>query len=75
MDISRSGRRASTFATCIAAAGEYGLTAQGARDIVDHQVTVIREAWEDAAETAELTHVDRRGLFGRQILNPYAFSD
>jgi len=75
MDISRSGRRASTFATCIAAAGEYGLTTQGARDIVDHQVTVIGEAWEDAADTAELTHVDRRSLFGRQVLNPYAFSD
>ena len=75
MDFSRSGRRASTFATCIAAAGEYGLTTQGARDIVDHQVTVIGEGWEAAADTAELTQVDRRSLFGRQVLNPYAFSD
>lgn len=74
MDISRSGRRSSTFATCIAAAEDYGLTTQNARDIVDHQVTTIREAWEETAQIARLTRVDRAALLGHQILNPYAFS-
>jgi serine/threonine-protein kinase HipA len=75
MDISRDGRRSSTFATCVAAAADYGLTAQEAADIVDHQVTTIRDAWDDAADVAQLTSVDRAALFGRQILNAYAFTD
>lgn len=75
MDISRSGRRSSTFSTCVAAAEDYGLTRNEAQDIVDRQVTVIREVWAEAAAAAELTSVDNAALFGRQILNPYAFSD
>lgn len=75
MDISRSGQRSSTFATCVAAAEDYGLTPQNARDIVDHQVTTIRESWEDAADAAQLTRLDRAALFGRQILNPYAATE
>lgn len=74
MDISRSGHRSSRFATCIDAAAEYGLTPQEAQDIIDHQVTTIREHWDDDADLAQLTKVDRASLFGRQILNPYAFS-
>jgi serine/threonine-protein kinase HipA len=75
MDISRDGRRRSTFATCVAAAEDYGLTRQEARDIVDHQVTTIREAWKDAADVAQLTRVDQAALLGRQILNEFAFTD
>lgn len=73
MDISRLGQRSSTFATCVAAAANYGLTPQAARDIVEHQVTTIREGWEETAAIAQLTRVERAGLLGRQILNPYAF--
>lgn len=74
MDISRDGRRSSTFATCVAAAEDYGLTPREASDIVDQQVTTIREAWDDAADAAQLTRVGRAALFGAQILNPYAFT-
>ena len=73
MEIGRDGDRRSRFATCIAAAEAYGLTRQAARDIVDRQVTTIREVWEDAADVAQLTRLDRAALLGRQILNDYAF--
>mgnify|MGYP001028702160 CR=1 FL=1 len=75
MDISRSGARSSRFSTCVQAAEDYGLTRHQAQDIVDHHVTIIREVWADAADTAQLTTVERSALFGRQILNPYAFTE
>jgi serine/threonine-protein kinase HipA len=75
MDINRSGGRSSRFDTCVKAASEYGLTSVEARDIVDHQVTTIRENWVEVADMIELTTVDRDFLLNRQILNPYAFTD
>ena len=73
MDVSRSGRRASTFATCVAAAPDYGLTHAQAQAVVDHQVSVIRQEWDDAADAAGMTRVERDALLGRSILNSYAF--
>jgi serine/threonine-protein kinase HipA len=73
MDISRDGRRDSRFALCVDVAAEYGLTTQQAIEIVDHQVATIREQWGDAADQAHLTTDDRAYLWGRQILNEYAF--
>ncbi len=75
MDINRASARSSTFGTCVTAAAEYGLTIGEARSIVDHQVTAINENWDDVAEMVELNAVDKSALFGRQILNPYSFSD
>ncbi len=75
MDISRSGARSSRFDTCVKAAADYGLTRAEAQDIVDHQVTTIRENWVEVADVVELTAVDRNILWGRQFLNPYAFTD
>ena len=75
MDINRASDRSSTFGTCVTAAAEYGLTIGEARSIVDHQVTAINENWDDVAEMVELNAVDKSALFGRQILNPYSFSD
>ncbi len=74
MDVSLSGARDSTFAMCVRAAAEYGLTAGQAQEIVDHQVAVVRECWPDVCETARLTRLDSAAMFGRQILNPYAFT-
>ena len=44
-------------------------TAQ-AKAIIDAQDEVIRIQWRDAAG---LTELERRQLFGREILNEYAF--
>ena len=74
MDISRAGARASRFHTCVKAAADYGLTADEARDIVDRQVTIIRENWGTIADMFELTAVDRNVLLRGPILNAYAFT-
>lgn len=73
MDITADGRRESRFAVCVSAAAAYGLSPQEAREIVDRQVSVIRENWSDAADQVRLTADERRYLWGRQMLNAYAF--
>lgn len=75
MAIGRDGSKASQFATCVAAADVYGLSTADARDIVDHQVTTIRREWAEAADVARLTEADKTRMWGRDILNPYAFFD
>ncbi len=73
MAIDRDGARSSQVGTCVAAAGVYQLTTVEAREIVDHQVEVIRRDWDEAADAALLTQGERDQLWERQILNPYAF--
>lgn len=73
MDIDREGHRASKFSVCANAARVYGLTRSQASDIIERQVTTVRESWDDVRDLARLTEAEGRTLFGRQILNPYAF--
>lgn len=75
MDISRQGSRAATFKTCVDAAPDYGLTPAQARDIVDRQVSIVEHSWADVCEITRLTAAERNAMYGRQILNPYAFRD
>lgn len=75
MDIDREGHRVSKFSVCVNAAHIYGLTRAEAGDIIDRQVTIVRESWADTSELAHLTQVESSTLFGRQILNPYASTD
>lgn len=75
MAIDREGRRQSRFATCVDAAAIYHLTRREAVQIIEHQVTVITEQWDEAAAAAELTAADRDQLWGRQILNPAVHFD
>lgn len=72
MAFDRDGTRDSSFAACLNAAAVYGLTAQQAREIIDHQVAVIRAQFDEAADHARLTAAGRAFLLGRQILNPHA---
>ncbi|MDY7105363.1 MAG: HipA domain-containing protein [Actinomycetota bacterium] len=64
--------RASRLADLVDHAGIYHLTAAQAREIVDHQLDVIRSSWDDAADRARLTSAERAALWGRQVLNPFA---
>jgi serine/threonine-protein kinase HipA len=75
MSITADGQRDSTFSVCIDAAADYGLSPHQAKEIVDAQVAAINDNWTDAADEAKLTEADRGYLWGRQILNPYAFSN
>jgi serine/threonine-protein kinase HipA len=76
MAIRRDGYRYSQLAGCIGAATDtYLLSKTEAKNIIDHQVTTIRSEWDEAADAARLTATERKQLWGRQILNPYALQD
>ena len=73
MAIGRGGERSSQLRTCVAASEVYLLDRSDARAIIDAQVDVIRTQWDEAADAARLTELDRRLLYGREILNEFAF--
>jgi serine/threonine-protein kinase HipA len=75
MAIRRDGYRFSQLAGCVAASDTYLLSRSEAQDIIDHQVATIRSEWDEAADVARLTLVERDRLWGKQILNPYALED
>ena len=75
MAIGRNGERSSQLRTCLAACEVYLLDRMQAQAIIDAQVTTIRDEWERAADTAGLTAFDRKLLYGREILNEFAFRD
>lgn len=75
MAIGRDGFRLSQLAGCVDAAGEYELSTAEAREIIDHQIEVIRAQWGDAADAARLSSAERQALWGRQVLNPFALYD
>jgi len=65
--------RASTLATCFAAAPNFQLTENAAEDIIARQIDSIRGGWDDICEEAALTDVERN-LFGQRIfLNDFVF--
>jgi serine/threonine-protein kinase HipA len=72
MELRSDGYRFSRLAGAVSAAPSFQLSCAEARQIVDHQVGVIRSEWEDAADVARLTKLERESLWGVQILNPYA---
>lgn len=75
MAIGRDGFRLSQLAGCVDAAREYELSTTEAREIIEEQISVIRAHWDDASDAARLTTAERRTLWGRQILNPFALYD
>ena len=64
--------RASTLATCLAAAPDYHLKEAEAAALIERQITTIAKYWQAVCEEAELSPVDRRMFAGRQFLNSYA---
>ena len=64
--------RASTLATCLAAAPDYHLKEAEAAALIEHQIKTIAEHWQAACDEAELNAVDRKLFAGRQFLNSYA---
>lgn len=74
MAFSRDGNRDARLSLLVDAAHEYHLDVEEAQAIVDRQVTAIREEWHQVCDRAELTVPQRNAFFGRQFLNPHAFS-
>ena len=75
MAFGADGDRLSQVARCVAHAGHYHLTPQQARDIVDHQIAVIQDQWNEVCDLAKLPAAERHRLWHRQFLNPYALHD
>jgi serine/threonine-protein kinase HipA len=64
--------RASTIATCLAAAPDYHLKDTEAAALIEHQIATIAGRWHEFCEQAALSPVDRTLFAGRQFLNGYA---
>jgi serine/threonine-protein kinase HipA len=65
------GERSSQLRLCRKAAPEFLLSRHDADQIIHNQLEMINREWEDAADEARLTMVERNYLWLRQILNPY----
>lgn len=70
MAIDRDGSRESRFSVCLNAAPIYHLSRSDAQEIIDHQVAIITEQWDEVAEAARLTRAEQQQMWQRQILNP-----
>lgn len=72
MMISSDGFRMSQVAGCVERSSIWQLSEAEAREIVDHQITAIESGFNEVADRAKLTEVDRSYFWHRQFLNPYA---
>jgi serine/threonine-protein kinase HipA len=72
MAISPDGNRLSQVVTCLGAARHYELSEAEARSIIDAQIRVVSERWDEVADQVRLTGPERRELWGNQVLNPFA---
>jgi serine/threonine-protein kinase HipA len=73
MAFTPAGDRDARIRLLVDSAATYHLDPVEAQDIVDHQVTVIRDHWDEVCDAAELTGFQRDALMGLQFLNPHAF--
>ena len=67
--------RRSQLNTCLAAAHHFLLTPSNAIDIIQHQIDVIKNNWDDVCDLAHLNPAEKNLFWGKQFLNPYAFLD
>jgi len=65
--------RMSKLTTCLDAAHNFLLSREEAREIIEHQITVIKTNWTVVCDEANLSKTDRTLFWKRQFLNPFAF--
>jgi serine/threonine-protein kinase HipA len=63
----------SQLKTCLETAHNFLLSREEAREIFDNQTGAVEHYWESVCEEAGLNEVDKRLLWRRQFLNPFAF--
>lgn len=66
----RVGTRESNLASLVAVCHLYDLTTPEATAIVQEMRDTIEDHWQEAADAAQLTSVDRTAMWRRQFLNP-----
>jgi serine/threonine-protein kinase HipA len=65
----------SRLASCRGVAAQFLLTDVEAQRIIEAQIAVIRDRWDEVCNEARLSRTDRVFLWRRQFLNDYAFED
>ena len=65
--------RAAKIATCLKAAPSFLISNDEAIVLIQHQIKVMQSRWGAICEEAKLTEVDRKLMWRRQFLNPFAF--
>ena len=73
MAFAADGGRAAHVGELVAAAATYHVDRVDAQAIVDHQVALIKDMWDEVCEAAELTGSQRAAFMQRQFLNPGVF--
>ncbi len=73
MIIGEDGFRMSQLVGCVRRASTYLLREREARELIDHQVEVIKREWDAVCDHARMSEVERAFFWRRQFLNPYAF--
>lgn len=73
MEITRDNR-ASRLASCAEAAHHFLLSPMEAIEIMEQQLHCIGKNWAAVCDEAALSEADRNLFWGRQFLNPYAFT-
>lgn len=63
----------SQLKVCIASAAGYKLSAKQAQEIIDHQLEAIKTNWDAVCDEAKLPKLERKMLWERQFMNPFAF--
>jgi len=68
------GNRTSRISTCLEASHNFLLSQDEAMDIIEAQLRRISENWANVCDEASLSIAERNFFWGRQFLNPYAFT-
>ena len=65
--------RTSKLSVCLDAAHIFLLSEKEALAIIEHQLNTIKGNWESVCTEANINEIDKKLLWGRQFLNPFAF--
>lgn len=68
-------KRMSRVSLCLESAHNFLLSPKQALALIEEQLTILGENWGEVCAQAKLNDKDRRLLWGRQFLNPFAFED
>lgn len=72
MAIGEDGWRQAQLAGCARRASPFRLSEAQAREIIDHQIAVVRDRFDAVCDEAGLAARNRAAMWERQIMNPYA---
>ncbi len=65
--------RMSRLTSVLDAAGNFLISNEDARGIINSQIDIIQQKWGDICAEADLSEIERNLFWRRQFLNPYAF--